>query len=166
MSTGQGQGLLGTIVAEGDAQAADAGPVFTGDWTNVLGTVPLFTGLTRRHLRRVARLAEKAQIPRYTTIVDPRRDTDSFYVILDGEADVSTAAGVRLKLGPGRFFGEMALLDDGPRTAVVTATTNMLTMRISRRRFHQLLESEPSIAVRVLQELAARVRNLEEQAYR
>jgi CRP/FNR family transcriptional regulator/CRP/FNR family cyclic AMP-dependent transcriptional regulator len=161
MSMGQGQAFFGAIVADGEARVADGNRGFDGDWSNVLASVPLFAGLTKRHLRRIAALAERVPIRRYTTIIDPARNTEAFYVILDGEAHVSTADGTHIKLGAGRFFGEMALLNDDPRTAIVTAATEMLTMRISRIRFHQLLESEPTIALRVMQELASRVRRIE-----
>jgi CRP/FNR family transcriptional regulator/CRP/FNR family cyclic AMP-dependent transcriptional regulator len=161
MTMGQGQAFFGAIVADGEARGADGNRGFAGVWSNVLASVPLFAGLPNRHLRSIAALAERAPIPRYTTIVDPARNTEAFYVILDGEADVSTADGTHIKLRAGQFFGEMALLNDDPRTATVTAATDMLTMRISRIRFHQLLDSEPTIALRVMQELASRVRRIE-----
>lgn len=161
MSIGQGQGLFGaTLAAEMRGRPAST-PALGPEWLTVLETVPLFAGLSKRHLRRVARIAIRGDISKHTIIVGPDRDADSFFVVLDGEADVATPTGTHIRLGPGRFFGEMALLDDGPRTATVTAATDMQVMRISRRRFSQLLEAEPNVALAILRELAARVRRLE-----
>jgi CRP-like cAMP-binding protein len=82
-----------------------------------------------------------------------------------GEAQVATPTGTRIRLGPGRFFGEMALLDSSPRTATVTAATPMQVMRISQRRFRQLLEAEPKVSLAIMRELAARVRRLEGESH-
>ena len=160
MSSGQGRGLFGTtLAADGNREAA-----FGGEWTGVLADVPLFAGLSKRHLRRVARMAQKASYPEHTVIVSPQRPADAFYVILDGQAMVSTVTGDRIELGPGRFFGEMALLDDSPRTATVTAVTHLLVMRISQRHFREMVESEPKIASAIMRVLAARVRRVETDA--
>jgi CRP-like cAMP-binding protein len=109
-------------------------------------------------------MASKVRFPARTVIVSPRRRADAFYVILDGKAEVATASGDLIELGPGRFLGEMALLDSGPRSATVTAKTEMLAMSISQRRFRELLESEPKIAFPIMSELATRVRRLEADA--
>jgi CRP-like cAMP-binding protein len=164
MSSGQGQGLFGaTTAADGNRQLTDQ-VAFGREWAGVLADVPLFAGLSKRHLRRVARMAQKASYPEHTVIVTPRRGADAFYVILDGRAKVSTVTGDRIELGPGRFFGEMALLDDSPRTATVTAATDLLVMRISRQHFREMVESEPKIAYAIMGVLAARVRRVETDA--
>jgi CRP-like cAMP-binding protein len=161
MSSGAGRGLMGATVPAGGIRSAADAAAFGREWAVVLADVPLFAGLSKRHLRRVARMASKVMFPEHTVIVSPRRRADAFYVILDGRAEVSTVTGDRIELGPGRFFGEMALLDNGPRSATVTAKTELLAMSISQRRFRELLESEPKIAFVIMRELAARVRGLE-----
>lgn len=165
MSIGQGQGLFGaTLAAEMHGRPAST-PALGSEWLNVLETVPLFAGLSKRHLRRVARMAIRADIAKHTVLVGPDRDADSFFVVLDGEAEVATTTGTHIRLGPGGFFGEMALLDSGPRTATVTAATDMQVMRISRDRFCRLLEAEPNVSLAIMRELAARVRRLEGDAH-
>lgn len=165
MSIGQGQGLFGaTLAANMQGRPAESAALGPG-WVSVLETVPLFAGLSKRHLRRVAKTAVRADIPQHTVIVSPGRTADSFFVILDGEAEVTTSGGARIRLGPGRFFGEMALLDTSPRTATVTAATDMQVMSISQRRFRELLEAEPRVSLVIMRELAARVRRLEGESH-
>jgi CRP-like cAMP-binding protein len=153
-----------TVPAGGIRTAADAA-AFGREWAVVLADVPLFAGLSKRHLRRVARMASKVTFPERTVIVSPRRRADAFYVILAGTAEVTTVTGDRIELGPGRFFGEMALLDSGPRSATVTAQTEVLAMSISQGRFRELLAAEPNIAFSIMRELAARVRRVEADAH-
>ena len=62
---------------------------------------------------------------------------------------------------PGDFFGEIALLDAGPRTASIVAETPMQVMTLNRKPFHAILEREPSIVLKMLEELAGRLRNIE-----
>jgi voltage-gated potassium channel len=156
---------MGAAVPAGGVRSAADAAAFGREWSVVLADVPLFAGLTKRHLRRVAKMASKVTFPELTVIVSPRRRADAFYVILNGTAEVSTVTGDRIELGPGRFFGEMALLDSGPRSATVTAKTEMLVMSISQTRFRELLEAEPKIAFTIMRELAARVRRVEADAH-
>jgi CRP-like cAMP-binding protein len=80
------------------------------------------------------------------------------FVIDQGEADV-TIGGKKLNhLGPGDFFGEMALLDGGPRTATVTATTELSLFALTEWVYRGLLTEHPSIALRTLEAMAARLR--------
>jgi signal-transduction protein with cAMP-binding, CBS, and nucleotidyltransferase domain len=165
MSIGQGQGLFGATLAAEMRGRPVSTPALGSEWLTVLETVPLFAGLSKRHLRRVARMAIRADVSKHTVIVGPERDADSFFVVLDGEAEVATPTGTHIRLGPGRFFGEMALLDSSPRTATVTAATDMQVMRISQSQFSQLLEAEPKVGLAIMRELAARVRRLEGETH-
>src|SRR5579884_3274020 len=81
----------------------------------------------------------------------------AFYVLLDGAARVVTPRGRSLRLGAGDFFGEMALLDESPRSADVVADGEVLTMTITRSAFGKLLKSEPALAHELLRALAARL---------
>lgn len=157
--------MFDAALAAGIGGRPDGSPGIGPEWVDVLETVPLFAGLPKRHLRRIARMAIRADIPQYTVIVSPEREADSFFVILDGEAEVATRTGTHVRLAPGRFFGEMALLDTSPRTAIVTAATVMQVMRISQCRFCELLEAEPKVSLAIMRELAAWVRRLEGSAH-
>ena len=164
MSSGPARALMGeTFVGRHIGSPEDAAKFGRG-WVNVLEDVPLFQGLSKRDIRRVAKMAAKVTFPERSVIVSPRRGGDAFYVIIDGVAEVTTKTGERIRLQSGAFFGEMALLSTGERTATVAAVTEVLAMVISQARFRELLEAEPKIAFAIMRELAARVRRLEQSA--
>jgi CRP/FNR family transcriptional regulator, cyclic AMP receptor protein len=129
-------------------------------WLDVLADVPLFTDLSRRHLGKVAALGRTKRYPARTSIVTAGTNADAFYVILDGRATVR-AGNRRIPLATGDYFGEMALLDGGVRSASVVADSEMLLMVIPRRGFLKLLESEPKIAISIMGTLAHRVRSMQ-----
>lgn len=131
------------------------------DWLPVLADVPLFRNLSRRHLKRVASLARTRRFASGTSIVRAGDEGSAFFVLIDGEARVVTPAGRRRRLRAGDCFGEMALLDDSPRSADVVADGEVLTMTISRRAFSKLLKREPALAHELLRTLAARLRAAE-----
>lgn len=128
----------------------------------LLQKVPLFSGLSRSHIRRLAGLAREASFGPGRIIVEKGVRGDAFYLILDGRAKVYgtvVPSGRALaRFGPGDFFGEMALLDGGPRSASVVAETRVAAIKIPRAGFRQLLEKEPSVALRILEEMARRAR--------
>ncbi len=127
----------------------------------VLRQVPLFAALSERHLRKVAKLVTLAEIRAGVPVVREGAAGHSFYVILDGRAQVTRGGAPAATLEAGDYFGEMALLDRGPRSATVTAETALVALRISAGPFDKLLRSEPTIALALLQTLSARVRELE-----
>ena len=87
---------------------------------------------------------------------------DTFYVILEGEAKVVARSGrVLSRLYPGEFFGEISLLDGGPRTASVVAETPLLLSGLPRGAFQKLLMAEPAVAAKLLQHSAAMLRRIE-----
>lgn len=131
------------------------------DWLGTLAEVPLFDGLPKRHLRRVAKLARIRRFAPGSAMVragDPGR---SFYVLLDGNAKVTRVGGRPRRLGAGDYFGEMALLDDAPRSADVVADGEVLALTIDRPGFTKLLRAEPALAHTLLRTLAARLRAAE-----
>jgi CRP/FNR family cyclic AMP-dependent transcriptional regulator len=131
------------------------------DWVPVLADVSLFENLSRRHLKRVASLARTRRFPSGTAIVRTGEPGTAFYVILDGSARVVPPKGRTLRLRAGEFFGEMALLDESPRSADVVADCDVLAMTINRNAFAKLLKSEPTIAQALLRTLAGRIRAAE-----
>ncbi len=128
------------------------------DWANVLAEVPLFAGLSQRHLKRVAGVASVVRYHDLTAIVRDGDAGDALFVVLDGQVSVRRRGLRELELGPGGFFGEMSLLDGGPRSATVVAVGPVTCLRIARPRFVKLLRSEPAIAVGLLEELSRRLR--------
>lgn len=133
-------------------------------WANVLAEIPLFDGLSRRNLRKVAGTARITRFHAATSIVRSGDQGNTFYVVLDGEVSVLRRGLPALPLGVGSYFGELALLDGGARTATVTAEGPVTCLTITRPRFLKLLRSEPTIAVAILEELAGRLRTLQASA--
>jgi CRP-like cAMP-binding protein len=129
------------------------------DWAEVLARLPLFAGVGKRQLRRIAGLAQVRDYDMGDTIVKEGGPADGFYLILEGRARVATRRPRTLQTGD--YFGEMALLDGEPRSATVSAVGSVRAMRLPRRPFLQLLQKEPSIAVALLTELSGRVRRLQ-----
>ncbi len=127
-----------------------------------LAAVPLFASLSARHLRRVAELCEEQRYMQGATMVRAGDAGDAFYVILEGEAKVVGSSGrVLNRLFPGDTFGEISLLDGGPRTASVIAETPMRLLALPRRAFLSLLETEPVLAGRILKHVAGLLRRHE-----
>jgi CRP-like cAMP-binding protein len=124
-----------------------------------LADVPLFAGLSRRHLRHVSDLTEEQRFEEGASLAEEGKPGDTFYVLLEGEAKVLRRGRRIARLLPGDFFGEIALIDGGPRTASVVAETPIATLTLTRKRFRKMLEEDPSIVVRMLEELTKRLRN-------
>jgi len=130
-------------------------------WTDVLSDVPLFSGLSKRHLNKIAEVAGSRRFPRYTTIVRAGERGDKFFVILDGTVLVKPPGKRAVRLTAGDSFGEMALLDDAPRSATVEAQDEVFVMLFGRSEFGKMLAREPKIAVALLRTLAQRLRAVE-----
>jgi CRP-like cAMP-binding protein len=133
-------------------------------WADVLGEIPLFAGLSKRQLNRIAGLAKTRRYARYTTIVRAGERGEAFYIILDGTVLVKPAGKRNVRLKAGDSFGEMALLDGAPRTANVEAETEVFVMMLGRSGFRKTLELEPKIAIALLSTLAQRLRASERSA--
>jgi len=131
------------------------------DWLGTLADVPLFEGLSKRHLRRIAKLARIRRFAGGAAIVRVGDAGRTFYVLLDGSAKVTRPGRRAVRLGAGAFFGEMALIDDSPRSADVVAEGEVLALTIDRPGFTKLLRSEPALSQALLRTLAARLRAAE-----
>jgi CRP/FNR family transcriptional regulator, cyclic AMP receptor protein len=151
-----------TVVPHFKERAPDrGGPPLHSGWLPVLGRIPLFASLTKRHLRRLASLAEMKRFKAGTDVVRAGTQGNAFFVILDGRAEVTTPAGHTRMLKEGDYFGELALLDGAPRAATVTATNSLATARIPRSAFLRLLKEEPEMWAGLTHGLLAIVRELQ-----
>jgi CRP-like cAMP-binding protein len=135
------------------------------DWADVLAGLPLFDGIGKRDLRKIAREAEFAEFSPGDTVVATGAPADYFYVILGGDAKAAAKPAGR-GLSTGDYFGEMGLLDSQPRSASVIAASDLHVMRLPRRTFDDVIRRHPGVARRFLTELGGRVRELEHQAAR
>ena len=154
-------GIAGPDAAGMASMLRDAGRRPTvSDWTAILAGLPLFAEAGKRHLRKVAALAQVKEYSDGDVVINKGDPGDGFYLILGGRARIMGRPNGPT-LGVGRYFGEMALLDGEPRSATVAAVGELQAMRIPRRPFLRLLQQEPALAIAMMTELARRVRRLE-----
>jgi CRP-like cAMP-binding protein len=120
--------------------------------------VPLFSGASKSQLAEIAGIADEVDLPADKTLIQEGDSGREFFVLIDGTADV-TQDGKQIgrMMGPGDFFGEIALVAKAPRTATVTTTSPVRALVITDRAFRQVLEHSPEIAVVVLTALAERL---------
>jgi CRP-like cAMP-binding protein len=128
---------------------------------DLLSQVPLFAGLSRRHLRQLAEHADVVSFREREKIVDAGQPGGTFYVVLEGEARVIRGGKTIGRMAPGDFFGEISLLDGGPRTATVVADTPLTVLRIFKRSFDRVVAQEPTVAAKILAVVARRLREAE-----
>src|SRR5207248_5516649 len=125
-----------------------------------LANVDLFRGLSARELRAVADQGKDIEYREGTKVAVEGEEGGRFHVILEGKATVGRRGKVVATLGPGDYFGEIALIDGGPRTATVTAEPPLRTHSIARFNFRPLLREYPGITEKLLVEVARRLRGL------
>ena len=123
----------------------------------LLRQVPLFARCSKRELSRVAGIADEVALPEGRELTREGMRGREFFVLLDGTADVRRKGRRVNQLGPGDFFGEIALLTQVPRTATVTATSPVDALVITDRDFRGLLREAPDIQRKVLEALAERL---------
>jgi CRP/FNR family cyclic AMP-dependent transcriptional regulator len=125
---------------------------------NALGRCSFFSGLSRGELRELAKVTEDLEVEEGKTLTRQGASGSEFFVIIDGEAAVTKDGNEVRTLGSGDFFGEIALLEDRPRTATVTAKTPLRFFVLTRQNFRSLLDKQPELADKVMSALEERVR--------
>jgi CRP-like cAMP-binding protein len=134
------------------------GRVSQDDRVDRLEEVALLDGCSRRQLRAIARISDVIEVPAGTVLAKRGAPGDEFFLILDGSAHVDVSPRKRSRLEPGQYFGEMSLLDGGPRSASVIAETPLRLLVIKRRDFTTLLREAPELTQNILATLSRRVR--------
>jgi CRP-like cAMP-binding protein len=134
------------------------GRISQDDKIDRLEDVGLLAGCSRRQLRAIARISEVIEVPAATVLARAGTSGEEFFLILDGSARVEVSPRKRSRLEPGQYFGEMSLLDGGPRSASVTAETPLRLLVIKRRDFTTLLREAPELTQNILATLSRRVR--------
>lgn len=130
-----------------------------------LGEIWLFSSLSASQLRTVRKAVEEVSVPPDTILVAEGAEGDEFSYIVEGTAAVRRNGRVVARLGPGQYFGELALLDDRPRSATVVSTGPMRLLVLDRRRFDALLDTMPALAGKLLQAMAQRLREADTRAF-
>ena len=129
-----------------------------------LANVPLFSALSKRDLQRVAKASDEVAIEAGRTLVEQGRTGHEFFLILEGEAVVRRNNRKVATLGPGEYFGELAILDRGPRSASVVANTDMRVLVLGQREFVGVLDSIPGMSSKLLTTMAQRLREADTRA--
>ena len=122
-----------------------------------LARAPLFQDLSKDELRQLAGVTEDLEVDEGRVLCREGEAASEFFVIIDGDVEV-TAGGRHLRtLSDGDFFGEIALIEDIPRTATVTATTPLRFFVLTRQSFWSMIERMPEVERKILRALAKRV---------
>ena len=144
-------------------------PLRTKEALESLRAIPLFSSVSDEDLEMIASLLIERCFPNNKTIVEEGLPGDYMYVIQEGRVKVTKLSGdgrekILEMMGPGDFFGEMALLDRAPRSASVTALSETVILALARNDFLSVLRRSPDLAMAVIQELTRRLRLIDEQA--
>lgn len=127
----------------------------------LLKRVPIFSELDTNELERLSRSFRDRTFDAGQEVVTEGRGGVGFFVVEDGEATVTVHGEERGKIGPGDYFGEVALIDEGPRSATITAQTDLKTWGLTPWDFRPLVETNAAIAWKLLQALAKKLRAAE-----
>jgi CRP-like cAMP-binding protein len=127
----------------------------------LLSAVPLLAGLERKDLEKVGQLTDEVELPVGRVVARQGAGADEFFVIVEGTVSIERDGRHLRDLGPGDFFGELAMLGKVARTATVTCTTPCRLLVVGHREFNALLSDYPSIQGAVLHAVAQRIVRLE-----
>jgi CRP-like cAMP-binding protein len=119
--------------------------------------VPLFSSASKHELEEIASIADEIDLPAGKSVITEGDTGREFFVLIEGTADVERGGKKVAAIGPGDFFGEIALISKTPRNATITTTSPARALVITDRAFRQLLDRSPEIAVGVLTALAERL---------
>ena len=128
------------------------------DVVKMLSQVPIFSELSKKELEALARNAKQVRHREGAVLAREGESGLGFFLIMNGTATVSVNGKPRKKMGPGDFFGEISLLDNGPRTATVTAESPIELLGLTQWNFKRMVESNPAIATKMLKTMAGRLR--------
>lgn len=119
--------------------------------------VPLFSGCSKKELAQIASVADELSFEAGRTLIEQGKRGREFIVVLDGKVEVRQNGRKLPTRGGDRFFGELALITDAPRSATVKTATPVRALVITDQAFRRLLDTSPSIQAKVLRSLAERL---------
>ena len=128
----------------------------------LLRGVSLFSACSNRELTRIASLADEIEVPEGRVLIRQGEPGREFFVIIEGKAKVLRRGRRAKTLGPGAGIGELSLLDQGPRSATVTATSDMYLLVLDSRSFSSLIAEVPSVTGKIFRVMAERLRDAEQ----
>ena len=119
--------------------------------------VPLFSTVSKQELAEIASIADEIDLPEGKVLIQEGDSGREFFVLVDGTAEVERGGKKVATIGPGDFFGEIALISKTPRNATITTTSPVEALVITDRAFRTLLDHSPQIQIGVLTALAERL---------
>jgi CRP-like cAMP-binding protein len=131
-----------------------------------LGKVRLFAAVPKKQLGLIGRASDEVRVPAGKVLVEQGKPGFEFYLIVGGTATVSRNGKKVASLGPGEYFGELAVLDRRPRNSTIKAETDMELLVLGQREFSGLLDEVPGLAHKILQTMAGRLWEADMKAIR
>jgi CRP-like cAMP-binding protein len=135
--------------------------ILRSHYEEFLRAVPMFSACRNRELAHIARFVERVEIKEGDILVKEATRTREFFILMEGRAEVSRRGQTLTSIGPGSYFGELALLDPAPRNATVTMSTNGQVLVLNQRDFFALVRDVPTLVRALLTGLAKRVHELD-----
>ena len=123
-----------------------------------LAKVPLFARLGKKELQFLASEVEEVDLKPGQTLITEGKPTDAFYILTSGNVEVTRQGKPPLRLGPGEFFGEIGMLDNGPATATVTTDGSCEALVLSHAQFRDAIKGNQQLALQVIAAMAERLR--------
>jgi CRP/FNR family transcriptional regulator, cyclic AMP receptor protein len=127
----------------------------------VIASVPLFESLSKRHLKKIAASTTTVRYHEGATVIREGDPGDAFFVTIAGRARIVVGGKTIHRLIPGDHFGEISLLDGGPRSASVVTETPVTLLKLTRPAFLRLVKGDPDLARSLLASLARMVRRVD-----
>ena len=128
----------------------------------LLQKVSMFSALTKKEVGKLAAVTDERRVPSGTVLTKEGESGDEFFVVAEGMAQASIGGRKVGSIPAGSFFGEMSLLDQGPRTATVTAELPMRLVVLNAKDFGKVLAEVPAISLKIMRGLASRIRQADE----
>jgi len=128
----------------------------------LLEKVSMFSALNKKEVAKLASVTDERRVPSGTVLTKEGEGGDEFYVVAEGMAGASIGGRKVGSIPAGSFFGEMSLLDQGPRTATVTAELPTRLVVLTAKDFGRVIEEVPAISLKIMRGLASRIRKADE----
>jgi CRP/FNR family cyclic AMP-dependent transcriptional regulator len=131
---------------------------------DLLEQVPLFADISAAGIEELGAIADEVEVRAGTVLTHEGAREGFFFIVVEGTVRIERGGGVVDRIGAGEYFGEIALLDGGPRTATAVAETACRLLSMTYQMFHELLDASPEIRTAILESVGRRLRELDEFA--
>jgi CRP/FNR family cyclic AMP-dependent transcriptional regulator len=131
---------------------------------DLLEGVPLFAGVSAAGIEELGAIADEVEVRAGTALTHEGAREGFFFIVVEGTVRIERDGRVVNRIGPGEFFGEIALLDGGPRTATATAVTDSRLLSLEHQAFDDLMDSSPAIRTAVMEAVGQRLRAMDEES--